>query len=174
MDKHPFANIFLKIFHHMLPPIVSFSMKGIVKSLVPGISGLLLDPEIGIPNKDGKLDSYHVAINQAPIITKQAITFNVTLQSGPGNAFTPMVDQSKKSPFESYLEGYDDGNQGKFYRIQGLNVDNDFEDVLKSQHITISDGIPTEGKKSEKFQIVQEDESPRGRRTHSQENYKYF
>lgn len=177
MDRKPFVNVFLKVFHHMLPPIVSFSMKGVVKSLVPRISGLLIDPKIVIPNNHGGFDPYHVVVNQDPELTKQYAKFNVSLEGGDGHAFTQMRDESKKSPFELYLEGYQDGNDGNFYRVMGLDIEKDFKDELKSQNIDTPDFVNTPKKTrfrfSKKYEETFEAPPPR-HRAHGTHNLKYF
>ena len=189
MDKHPFANIFLKMFHHLLPPIVSFSMKTVVKSLVPRISALLLDPKIGITNNHGTVDQYHVVINETPVFTKQYARFNVSLESGEGNAFTALKDVTKKPPFELYLEGYKDGSSGKFYCIQGLDVEKEFKEELDSHKMETEnldshkmepenlDPLPPKKRPfragfSKKFEDEFEDKSKSI--FHSPKNYKYF
>jgi hypothetical protein len=180
-DRKPFVNVLLKVFHHMLPPIVSFSMKGIVRSLVPRISNLLIDPTIQIPNAHGGTDPYHVVINQNPVLSKDYAKFNVSLEEGKGYAFTRMRDESKKSPFELYLQGYQDGNDGTFYRVMGLDIEKDFQDELKAQNIDvaksidISDDFPKRKRFgfSEKYHSDFDSHSyPRSR--NGEENMKYF
>jgi hypothetical protein len=122
-------------------------MKAIVRSLVPRISALLIDPKIEIPNSHGSLDPYHVAVNEPPVLNKQYAKFNVSLEEGNGHAFTQMRDESKKSPFELYLEGYRDGNDGNLYRIMGLDLEKDFQDELKAQNVKSSEYITTPSKK---------------------------
>lgn len=171
MEKEPFVNVILKIFHHILPPIVSFSMKGIVKSLVPRISSLLLDPNIGIPNNHGTVDQYHVVVNESPIISSTNARFNVSLEPGEGHVFTAMKDISKKSPFELYLESYQDSQKGNFYHIQGLDIEKEFSDEMHSHQ--------SDAKKEifgfSKQEIAEETQVDLPRvRTHGTHNLKYF
>ena len=65
------------------------------------------------------------------------VRFNVSIDSGDGNAFTPLKDESKKTPFELYLQGYQDGGSGNFYRIQGLDLEKDFKDELKANQMNV-------------------------------------
>lgn len=181
MEKRPFVNVVLKIFHHMLPPIVAFSMKGIVKSLVPRISGLLLDPNIGIPNSRGEIDQYHVVVNQEPILSKKFAKFNVSLEPGNGHVFTAMKDISKKSNFEMYLEGHPDSSSEKFYRIQGLDIEKDFKDEMDAQNVHNPKPLHSpknkkrfgSSKYEEKSDEIREITPPRVR-THGIHNLKYY
>jgi hypothetical protein len=152
-------------------------MKTIVQSLVPRISGLLIDPKIEIPNSRGGIDPYHVTINEPPVLNKKYAKFNVSLEEGKGHAFTQMKDESKKSPFELYLEGYRDGNEGNLYRVVGLDLEKDFKDELKAQNIKTSEYIRIPTKKTS-FGFSKKDEESSEvtpPRVHSSHNImKYF
>lgn len=174
MDNRPFVNVILKVFHHMLPPIVSFSMKGIVKSLVPRISSLLLDPKIAIPNNHGQTDQYHVVVNEPPILTKKFARFNVSLEPGDGNVFTPMKDISKKSPFEIYLEAYQDSENENYYRIQGLDIEKDFKAEMDAQHADNSKPLGTKNFGTSKYEAEPDEITPPRGRAHGNHNLKYF
>ena len=40
-----------------------------------------------------------------------------------------------------YLQGYQDRDDGTFYRVMGLDIEKDFQDELKAQNIDVAQSI---------------------------------